>query len=113
MTGWSRARERPLESLAGRVGDMSPVRLSIVAKLQRRRAYRAVQKAVRDGRLAPALSCESCGIVSSALQGHHEDYYAPLDVRWLCGRCHSTANEARRRRVVDDYVMSQEPLVRR
>lgn len=30
--------------------------------------------------------CENCG--SKKAQMHHEDYSKPLEVRWLCRRCH-------------------------
>lgn len=43
--------------------------------------------AVRDGKVARSNRCERCD-VSCVPHGHHEDYYRPLDVVWLCPRCH-------------------------
>lgn len=57
---------------------------------QKRTAHRAVNNAVRDGRLIPADRCEDCGHDFSTYrrEGHHEDYGKPLDVAWLCALCH-------------------------
>lgn len=49
------------------------------------RAQTAVSNAVRDGRLAK-LNCEFCG--SDQVHAHHKDYSRPLDVIWLCAKCH-------------------------
>lgn len=52
----------------------------------RYKARRAVSNAIRDGRLVRG-PCERCGWVGKT-HGHHDDYSKPLDVRWLCFRCH-------------------------
>jgi ribosomal protein S27AE len=49
------------------------------------RARQAVAHAVRDGRLR-RMPCELCG--SLRVQAHHHDYSRPLDIRWLCFKCH-------------------------
>lgn len=41
--------------------------------------------AIRSGRLQ-RLPCEGCGEVKS--EAHHDDYSKPVDVRWLCRKCH-------------------------
>lgn len=35
--------------------------------------------------------CEKCGDPES--EKHHEDYSKPLEVRWLCARCHRVEHE--------------------
>lgn len=51
------------------------------------RARGMVARALYSGKLIKPLSCEDCGRVEK-LEGHHEDYYKPLDVVWLCELCH-------------------------
>lgn len=42
-------------------------------------------KAKREGLLKPK-PCEVCG--EPKVDGHHEDYLKPLEVTWLCRKCH-------------------------
>ncbi len=52
-----------------------------------------VEKAIRKGVLVP-LDCEHCGERyrfkdgRNAVQAHHDDYNKPLEVKWLCQKCH-------------------------
>jgi protein-arginine kinase activator protein McsA len=46
-----------------------------------------IQKAVWERRLIRSYICEQCGSKKS-VHGHHDDYYKPLKVRWLCASCH-------------------------
>lgn len=47
----------------------------------------AVGNALRAGRLQKDSNCFFCD-AATALQAHHHDYTKPLDVFWLCSRCH-------------------------
>lgn len=58
-------------------------------------AYRIVRKAIRNGDLVRPYECSKCGASPkhssdgrSLIQAHHEDYSKPLDVEWLCAKCH-------------------------
>lgn len=53
----------------------------------RYRAHNMLSAAIRDGRLERGKKCELCGSKKN-LEGHHDDYKKPLDVRWMCVRCH-------------------------
>lgn len=43
--------------------------------------------AVNSGKLKRPQKCSSCG--GKNPEGHHPDYNKPLEVIWLCKRCHS------------------------
>ena len=61
-----------------------------------RSAHQAVRQAVETGVLTRPDACEECGRECRP-QAHHDDYAKPLDVAWLCVRCHQRlhANEQR------------------
>lgn len=54
---------------------------------ERYKAQNAVNNALRDGRLRRADACQVCGAVFE-LHAHHADYSKPLDVLWVCPKCH-------------------------
>lgn len=58
---------------------------------ERRRAYQAVQNAVRHGGLIKE-ACEACGDENT--HAHHDDYCRPLEVRWLCRPHHAEAHKS-------------------
>ena len=62
---------------------------------QQKAAYDAVRSAHHKGVLVRPTSCQRCGLPErkgsdgrSLLHGHHHDYQKPLDVEWLCTKCH-------------------------
>ena len=52
----------------------------------KRAAHIIVGNAIRDGRLFKD-NCEVCG--HNVVDGHHDDYEKPLEVRWLCRDHHA------------------------
>lgn len=52
-----------------------------------RRARSISYAAIKSGRLIPAVRCERC-TKKTKTDGHHPDYSKPLEVVWLCRRCH-------------------------
>lgn len=52
-----------------------------------RRARVTLGNGLRDGRLIRPAACQSCG-AKERLDAHHPDYSKPLEVMWLCKRCH-------------------------
>ena len=57
-------------------------------------AYTLLSNAVRDGRIKKQ-PCENCGSEDN-IHGHHEDYYKPLEVNWLCAGCHKYLHTMRK-----------------
>jgi len=53
---------------------------------ERRYAHGVVAQALKSGTIEKG-PCHFCG-TTEAVEGHHNDYSKPLDVVWLCRRCH-------------------------
>lgn len=66
-----------------------------------------VERAIEKGIITRKTHCESCGDTGeikdgrTKIQAHHEDYNKPLDIKWLCQRCHHKwhkTNKAKKRK---------------
>ena len=52
-------------------------------------AYRIFNEAIRTGELVRPNRCSNHNCQATTnIHGHHEDYDKPLEVEWLCGKCH-------------------------
>jgi hypothetical protein len=51
-------------------------------------ATAAYVAAKNRGELVPPKKCSVCH-ARTGVVGHHDDYARPLDVRWLCRKCHA------------------------
>lgn len=60
---------------------------------EKHRAWEAVGRAVRTGRLARPDACERCGANEFTPHAHHRDYAKPLNVVWLCPSCHKAEHK--------------------
>lgn len=67
------------------------------------KAQTAVGNAIRDGRL-DKQPCATCGETRN-VRGFHPDYSRPLEVTWLCAKCHcrllASSPDIRQKRVAD------------
>jgi hypothetical protein len=81
-----------------------------IYRLQVKKCRSAFAYAMRIGRLVRPLRCQDCDEYA-ATEGHHTDYTRPLDVRWLCDRCHGVADThmgSRRKIAVFNLLMCVE-----
>lgn len=51
------------------------------------KARAKLKYAVSSGKITRPSSCEICNSTEH-IHGHHDDYSKPLDVRWVCRKCH-------------------------
>lgn len=63
------------------------MRLYYAANRNRTRARAAVTNALNRGIISKPTLCSSCSSKSN-IEAHHYDYNKPLDVMWLCRKCH-------------------------
>ena len=55
---------------------------------QRYKAQMALGWQVYTGKIKRPIKCSSCK-KKAFVEGHHDDYGKPLEVRWLCKPCHT------------------------
>ncbi len=86
---WKEAHPERVSALNRAWREAHPERVRDWQKLnpELRRAYNAVQRALKSGALERPSGCTKCGLVCKP-EAAHADYARCLDVRWLCRRCH-------------------------
>jgi ribosomal protein S27AE len=63
-------------------------------------AWRTVSNSLRSGKLIKPDICSKCGS-GKKIQAHHEDYSKPLDIIWLCFKCHRELEHQQTVTVID------------
>lgn len=96
-----RARTNPAVQEYDRKRAKLPHRKAAAAKTRVRwrtahpegyRAQSKVSNSIRDGKLKKE-PCVICG-TTEHVHAHHQDYSKPLDVKWLCAKCHHRVHAA-------------------
>lgn len=87
---WRERNGRTTERLARKAAQMRAYRNDPELRV-RHEARELVNKAIQAGDLAKQ-PCEVCGAIK--VDGHHDDYAKPLEVRWLC-RAHHQEHHAK------------------
>lgn len=82
---WNRSHPEKASAVTARWGKENPLAKAV---------HKEFARAVKDGRVVKAAACEDCGRDNTRLEGHHDDYSKPLEVRWLCGSCHRLHHKA-------------------
>jgi hypothetical protein len=52
------------------------------------KCWHIVEAAMKSGELIRHNKCQRCGIKTNSACAHHADYNKPLEVEWLCKKCH-------------------------
>jgi len=58
------------------------------ANREKIRATDILRYAVKKGTIIKPDKCPKCGATDRYIHGHHEDYSKPLEVDWMCFKCH-------------------------
>jgi len=87
------ARNAYQKTDAGKASMQKSRKRWLGANGDKRAAHIILGNAVRDGRIEKPESCSECGVTGCRIHGHHDDYAQPLQVRWVCSRCHRKIHE--------------------
>lgn len=88
-----KARREYLHTDAGKAARARATKAYHERFPMKRAAHVIVGNAIRDGALRKPEAYESCG-GNHKIEAHHDNYTKPLDVRWLCEKCHKEWHRA-------------------
>jgi hypothetical protein len=76
----------------------------------KKKAHLYVELAVHYGHLIRPDRCSKCGVECKP-QGHHHDYDLPLDVTWLCTKCHGFEHRINHAERLSEKTSKEEAIV--
>lgn len=59
---------------------------------EKHEARKIMAAAVRSKKIIKPESCSLCNEISKRIEGHHKDYSKPLEIVWLCCKCHRASH---------------------
>ncbi len=62
--------------------------LNKILNPEKHEARKIMTAAVRSKKIIKPKSCTMCNTEVNRIEGHHEDYLKPLEIIWLCCKCH-------------------------
>lgn len=81
------ARREYSKSEAGKLSHKKAMQSYYEKYPLKKAAHILFGNAVRDGKIKRQEFCSEC-YSNQKVEGHHDDYSKPLEVRWLCETCH-------------------------
>ena len=84
------ARERQKRYMASEKGKLKHIetqRNYVKENPEKIKASNKLRKAISFGKILRNPKCEIC-FIECKTHGHHEDYTKPLEVIWMCSKCH-------------------------
>lgn len=99
-------KERARSRTANDTDKVLASRLKTCARTSNKEnARRAVDEAIRAGVLEKPDRCSMCGDIKRkrVLHAHHKDYKNPLDVVFVCARCHAKLDPQKWEKVECQY----------
>ena len=66
-------------------------------KIVQIRCWDRMNQAPKSGELIKPDHCDRCGKKAKRIEGHHGNYSRPLEVDWLCLRCHRAEHKRLRK----------------
>lgn len=91
-----KSHKKYYQSEAGKATHRRSSEVQRSAHPDRIKARQTLYHAINSGRIKRPSTCEECS-KKRFVHGHHEDYNKPLDVDWLCIKCHNKLHEELRR----------------
>ena len=77
-----------VQTESGKASVKKSKRKWLMNNANKRAAHILLGNAIRDRKIKKPKICDECR-KKKRLHGHHDDYAKPLEVRWLCPRCHT------------------------
>ena len=93
--------------------------MKILTRKQKKHARSLATQAINKGIIVKPNICSKC-LKNIPLHAHHDDYSKPLEIRWLCVKCHwkwhskngySPVKNVKSNNTVSSYTLSIESRV--